>query len=730
MSNSSGFERLARPLQQVLWQLKWPQLRPIQEQAIVEILDEDADLVISAETAAGKTEAAFLPILSRMFESPTDSVQAVYVGPLKALINDQFGRLERLCHCAEIKVHRWHGDVDAGRKKAVIDRPSGVLLITPESIESLMINRSSALSRLFRSLQFVVIDEIHALVGSERGTHLRSLLYRLRRYADNDFRIIGLSATLGDAFEQYKTWLRPSNDREVHKIEGQTSGKRRLFKLHAYEVMAQSVAPSPESPSQNELSSTVKIAVDMYRHFAGKKNLIFANRKSDVEEFADELNALCRAHRRPEEFLVHHGSLSKEIRHFTEREMHSRRPHTTICSSTLELGIDIGNVSAVGQIDPPWSVGSQVQRIGRSGRGENEPQCMRVYIRETQPTANSRLVDRLFPRLLQAIAITELMNQSPRWVEPPTIDQLDFSTLTHQILSMLAETGGAQASELFKQLCSTGAFRAITTSFFSQLLRSLGSREIIEQMPTGNLILAPNGEGLVNHYSFYSAFASGLEFSVFYASHLIGTLPADYLPRPNDHMLFAGKRWQVATIDYERKEIVVRPARGKKAPMFAGVGGEIHGRIRQEMRRVVTEESDYSYLDDTGRRLLSSARHTASQLCLQSCDWIPQSPSHCVWFTWTGSRTQRTLCLLAKSTGLECVDQGIAIEFEESESKVRRAMTGLAKKSIEPLEVAAMVDSKQRRKLDHLVAESLLLQALANDALDVPGALRVIEQQA
>jgi ATP-dependent Lhr-like helicase len=207
-----AFERLARPIQQILWDMRWPSLRAVQEEAIHEILGGEADLIISAQTAAGKTEAAFLPILSRMHENPAGSVQTLYVGPLKALINDQFRRLERLCERAEIPVHRWHGDVDAGRKKALIDKPSGVLLITPESIESLMINRSTSLTRLFRSLQFVVIDEIHALVGSERGTHLRSLLYRLRRYVQDDYRIVGLSATLGDAFPVYAQWMRPDGN--------------------------------------------------------------------------------------------------------------------------------------------------------------------------------------------------------------------------------------------------------------------------------------------------------------------------------------------------------------------------------------------------------------------------------------------------------------------------------------------------------------------------------------
>ncbi len=476
MTAEPAFDRLARPIQQILWDMRWPSLRRIQEEAIHEIIGSESDLLISAQTAAGKTEAAFLPILSRVYENPESSVQVLYVGPLKALINDQFRRLERLCQRADIVVHRWHGDVDAGRKRALIAKPSGVLLITPESIESLMINRSTALAHVFRHLRFVVIDEIHALVGSERGTHLRSLLFRLGRYVEGDYRIVGLSATLGGAFAEYSKWMRPDGDRLVRCIEGMSGEKQLLYKIHAYT----SAKPTSDGAGEDAESSEAlpsRLPDEMYEHFAGKKNLIFANSKADVEEFADSLNLRCRQQRRPEEFLVHHGSLSKEIREFTEREMQGTRPRTTVCSSTLELGIDIGNVTAIGQIDPPWSVGSQVQRLGRSGRGEDEAQCMRVYVRETAAEAKTPLVDRFYPSLLRAIAITELMLQDPPWVEPPQVDAFDLSTLTHQILSVLAETGGCQASEVYDRLCPRGAFRAIDSRMFTGVLRSLAQRK-------------------------------------------------------------------------------------------------------------------------------------------------------------------------------------------------------------------------------------------------------------
>lgn len=725
MTTSSAFDRLATPIQRILWDMQWPSLRPVQEEAIQVILDSSADVLISAQTAAGKTEAAFLPVLSRIYDAPLSSVQALYVGPLKALINDQFRRLERLCERAEIPVHRWHGDVDAARKKALIAKPSGVLLITPESIESLMINRSSSLTRLFRHLQYIVIDEIHALVGTERGTHLRSLLFRLRRYVEDDFRVIGLSATLGDAFPIYANWLRPDNDRPVQLVQAPVGEKQLLYKIHAYSLSALSSEAQDDGRDSESLPSG--LVHDAYEHFAGRKNLIFANSKADVELIADSLNARCRQERRPEEFLVHHGSLSKEIREYTEKEMQGHRPRSTVCSSTLELGIDIGNVKAVGQIDPPWSVSSQIQRLGRSGRGEGEPQCMRVYVREGALSEKAHLVDQLYPKLLRSIAITELMLQDPPWVEPPQIDAFDLSTLTHQILSVLAEAGGCLAAEIFQRLCSRGAFRGINASIFSDVLRSLGDGEIIQQMQQGDLILAPKGETLVNHYSFYSAFASPVDYSVIYGSQLIGTLPAMFVPLPRDHFLLAGRRWQVQSVDDDRKEISVRPAKGKKPPMFAGAGGEIHPRIREVMQEVVLGDRPYVYLNATANKLLSDARMVAQRVGIRRNLLIPLSTTRSLWFTWTGTKIQRTLCLIAGSLGLSAIDQDIAIEFEQGVETVKAKLEKAANSSLDAITLADRVPAKQLRKFDYLLAEPLLIKSIARDALDVRGAQEVVK---
>jgi len=721
----SAFNLLARPIQHILWDMGWESLRPIQVDAIRSVLEGSQDIIISARTAAGKTEAAFLPILSHIYNEPAPSIQALYVGPLKALINDQFRRLEELCRRAEIPVHRWHGDVDAAKKRALLDQPGGVLLITPESVESLFVNRSGFLPQLFRHLAFVVIDEIHALVGRERGTHLRSLLFRLQRFVKDEFRIVGLSATIGDAMSIYSAWMRPGQPDHVLHIHDPGEQKSVLYRIHGYIVGTdgeeQALGGEDEDLAEKGGILPPQIIEDMYESFVGKTNLIFANNKQDVEAFADALNEHCRQKGRPPEFLVHHGSLSKEVREHAETVMREDRPCTTVCSATLELGIDIGRVTAVGQIDPPWSVSSLVQRLGRSGRGEGEPQTMRVYVLERKPDARSRLVDRLYPGLLRAVAVTELMLE--RWVEPPSIDVLDLSTFVQQILSVLAETGGISASRLYDILVTNGAFRKIPRSIVVGVLRSLGRNGLVEQMPDGDLILAPAGERVVNDYEFYSAFATPIEYAVVHGGRPIGRLPALAIPAEGDHFLLAARRWEVLDVDHDRCEILVSPAKGKKPPRFQGSVGEIHPRVREMMRAVLLGSKAYPYLNATAMQLLEEARRAAGTALLPSRPLLALGERDSLWFTWTGTKIQRTLCLMASMLGLEAIDQDIAIHFHAGVDEVIRGYAELVKTAPDPGTLAERILTKQIRKFDKFLSDDILTTSLACDAIDVPQAI-------
>ena len=230
----AAFSLLHPGVQQAIYKMRWEELRPIQVRAISSVMESDDHLVVCAQTAGGKTEAAFLPVISKIAQQPHPSVQALYIGPLKALINDQFRRLEDLCHYMDIIVHRWHGDVSASQKKLLRDKPSGILLITPESLESNFINYGTAVSRIYQYLDYVVIDELHSFLDNVRGIHLRSLLHRLSTATGRSPRIIGLSATLGNP-ELARGFIAPDAPQTVSVINDPDGAGREIrFKIKAY----------------------------------------------------------------------------------------------------------------------------------------------------------------------------------------------------------------------------------------------------------------------------------------------------------------------------------------------------------------------------------------------------------------------------------------------------------------------------------------------------------------
>ena len=721
------YRLLAEPIQRVLWDLKWDKLRPIQREAIKVILGSDNDLIISAQTAAGKTEAAFLPILSSISANPHASVRAIYVGPLKALINDQFRRLEELCEHAEIPVHRWHGDVSSQQKHRLLKSPSGVLLITPESLEALFVLRSNALQTLFHSLTDVVIDELHAMEGNERGNQLRSLLFRLERYCTAKPRLVALSATLGDATRTAE-WMRPFGPEDVRLIQGDQSQKSIRYGLFAYRkpMTRRSTDQNDESYSTRDDAPPMKMSEELFNAFCHNTNLIFANSKADVEWYSDELNQLAKSNGQSGQFLVHHGALSKEIREHTEQMMQSGRPYTTICTSTLELGIDIGNVTAVGQIGCPGSVASLVQRLGRSGRRDEQPQIMRLCLLEEDLPVDAPLWNQLRPRLIQAIALTELMLE--KWVEPPRNSSGDLSTLVQQVLSVIKETGGITASLLFDRLIRQGSFREIPETIFISVLRVLGKRDLIEQTAQGDLILGLKGEELVDDYNFYAAFASPPEYRVVQQGTPLGMLPTDKLPSVGDHLLLAGRRWRVTAIDHDRREVAVQPGRGRKAPLFAGGLGDVHDVVRQRMRDILFGSQRFPYLNDEGQQLLEESRKTAENAGLRQSDFVRLSPSKTLWFPWRGSKATETLELILRRSRLDVWHRETALEIDASPSDIQEALAATRRDFPSALMLAAFIPMKVRRKHDWLLDEDLLTWSAAVDLIDVEAATETIDE--
>jgi len=730
----SAFALLAEPVQRQLYRMGWRELRQIQVDAIRAYLGSEEDaLLITAETAAGKTEAAFLPVLSKAAAARPGSVRALYIGPLKALINDQMRRVEELCGYLELPVHRWHGDVAQSQKAALVAAPDGVVLITPESLESLLINRTRQLGTLFSRLQAVVIDELHAFLGSERGLHLASLLVRLRRYHEQPsrgFRMLGLSATIGDV-EVARRFLMPDAPERVKVIkQGSSEGKVVQLRLHAYEVSKEQDATETDEEDEDDSeafsmrrSAMGRLSADLVAHCDRKSALVFVNSKADLEMYADLCNEHCKQSGLPENFLVHHGSLAREHREDTEARMKGTPGLTTFCSSTLEMGIDIGNVSMVGQIGAPFSVASLKQRMGRSGRRDGEPRRLRMYVLVPKLEPNSSALERLPVELLRAVASVELMLSG--WVEPPTPASTDLSTLVHQVISSIAECASLSALELYQRLCIEGPFRQIEKSLFSRVLRCLGAKDVVEQSPSGGLILGLEGERIRASKEFYAAFLGKVEVAVLYQGNKVGTLPIDILPQPGEFLMLAGKRWSVVEADFAHSAVQVVPARRRRRAKFAGSVADIHYRVHERMREILEEDSMPVYLASEAQRMLVEARKLAREAGLGQRRLVKVGEGSTLVLPWCGSKAQRTLATAFKMQGWTVIEHSVGLEVTAELSDVRSALRSLADRTLASEALAEHIQPKACRKFDELLDDELLDVGIAHDGLDYGSACEV-----
>ena len=602
-----AFSRLHPKLQQSLYGMSWTKLRQIQVDAIHEVFDGEGDIVISARTAAGKTEAAFLPILSQIIDDHEQSVRAVYAGPLKALINDQFLRLERLCELAEIPVHKNGMETWDKRQGSAFSRTLWRVLLHPHRNPS---NRFSSatrykLSTVVFGTQLFVIDEMHSFLGNERGAHLRSLMTRLTAKSRKPVRRIGLSATLGDlAAAQY--WLRPTDPERVRLLEDK-EGKAISMRLSGYLRFANESKTSVASDDDEIETESGSLLSDVFEAFHGKAALIFANRKDRIETYADTVRRIAERRGLPNLFRVHHGSLSKGEREETEEELRAGKPIAAFCSSTLEMGIDVGSVKSVGQIGPPWSVNSLAQRLGRSGRKDGEKSEIRISIEEDELGPGATIIDRLFPDLLQTIAMTELLLL--KWCEPPEVDRLHLSTLVQQSMSVIKEAGGARADQLHATLIKSGAFQ--TARFvggpFIEVLRSMGKADLIEQTAEGVLILGLLGEKIVTSRDFYMAFIVPEEYRVIHSGRHVGNVTSAPDLSVDAYIILAGRRWKILQVDQDRKEILVQPSPAGRTPSFSGTRfSDIHPKIRGTMRSLLFRDDVPIYLDPKAKEMLTS----------------------------------------------------------------------------------------------------------------------------
>ena len=730
-----AFDRYAPFVQEYIYQNHWENLRSIQVAAADAIFNTDENVLLTASTASGKTEAAFFPIITLFSEDMPSSVGCIYIGPLKALINDQFSRLNDLCAEADIPVWHWHGDVAQSHKAKLMRHPSGILQITPESLEALLLHKHAAIAKLFGDLRFVVIDEVHSLLRGDRGGQTLCLIERLSRIAGVNPRRIGLSATIGDP-EGTGEFLSLGTGRKtiIPKIDAKGS-KWRLSMEHFYVKDAQAAEDKQipgALPVLEEKTDDAPANADpgigyIFEHTRGKKCLVFVNSREECEMVTTTLRHYCELNHEPDRFLVHHGNLSASYRETAEGIMKDDSQYmTTVTTATLELGIDIGRLERAFQIDAPWTVSSFLQRMGRTGRRELPPE-MWFVIREDEPEVRAMLPTTIPWKLLQGIALVQLYLEE-RWVEPPRLDRLPFSLLYHQTMSTLASCGELSPRALADRVLRLHYFHRITQEDYRVLLRHLIATDHIQQTEQGGLIVGLAGERVINSFKFYGVFQESEEYTVRSESQELGTVVSP--PPVGEKLAIAGHVWQVLDVDHMRRLIYCQQVKGSVPAYFGQCPGDLHTKILTRMRRVLQEDRQYPYLMKNAVARLEQARFTAAHSGAAEKPLINLGGNMWCLLPWVGTYTFLTMerflkIKCADRLGLRNLDSArpffIQFTMKADESAFFRVLAEEIRKPIDPMELVYPKELPLFDKYDEYLPEELVKKGFALGVLDVDG---------
>ncbi len=643
------FSRFPDFIKEFIYRNGWTELREIQLEAARVIFETDANLLLSSSTASGKTEAAFFPIITDVIENQdiSSSVSVLYIAPLKSLINDQFSRLDELLDMTGIRVTHWHGDVSASQKSKLLKNPEGILQITPESLEAMLMNRANDIPRIFGNLKYVVIDEIHSLICQDRGNQVICQLSRIASLIGHSPRRVGLSATIGD-IDIAKQWLGAGSGREtIAPPSPKQQLKWRLGLEHFYiqnpneqqtHIEDGRVAPDADKGGLAALDPGYEY---LYDALYGQKALVFSNSREETEYVTATLRQISKARGDKDVFLIHHGNLSASLREDAERTMKDDdvRQAVTCATVTLELGIDIGRLDRVGQMGAPTTVSGFLQRLGRSGRRGNPPEMIMVY-REETPLPNAPLHEIIPWELLRGIGIIELYS-SERFIEPPKVKKMPLSLAFHQTLSILFSQGELTPRVLAEKVLSLPPLSLLGKEAYRSLLVSMINSEYIEMIEGGGLIVGLKGERLLNSYKFYAVFKDSEDYTVRCDSEEIGTITTP--PPVGDRFALAGRVWEVKEVDIPSRLIFVRAVEGKMEISWPGDSGEIHTKLLLAMRDVLFNGKDYAFLGANARERLNNARRVARNARMDAEMLVFLGGQSYVLFPWLGTRPFRTL---------------------------------------------------------------------------------------
>ena len=710
-------ERLAPFIKEYVFTSGWSGLKPVQNEAARVIFEREDNLVLSCGTSSGKTEAAFFPILTEIARDKKDGVAVLYIAPLKALINDQFERISYLCRKAGIKVYHRHGDVSTQNKREFEEHPCGILQITPEALESLLISHSTEIAKIFSSLKYVVIDELHALLGTDRGSQVLCQISRIMKNAGVSPRIIGLSATLG-------------NTDTVCEMLSKCNGKTTVCPKFDGEKLEVSLL-------YEYFDSTKSRDEFVYDAVKKKNSLVFSNSREETEKITASLREISENRHDNGDIFIHHGNICASLRHDAEKALKSSSRHAVVCAtSTLELGIDIGRLERVVSLGTPNTVSSFLQRLGRSGRRGNVPEMLCAFTSEAEKEDLDRY-DILPFELLQGIAIVELYRRE-RFVETAKEKKYPFSLLAHQTLSVLASNGeGLLTSELARTVLTLAPFSNIGFDDYKLLLSHLYSKGYIDKTDDGKIILGLSSEKLVGSFRFYAVFKEEANYTVKDESGKeIGQIPQAV--GVGGKFSLAGRVWVCERLDSEQRIIYARSAKGKLSSFWRGNLTGIDDKIAQYVKNILSEDEIYPYLGKNAVKVLTSARKYARDNGLLDFPMHKIDDELYIILPWFGSSSMNTLCrYIRKTTGgiassRAVIENPYVLSLHLRDDDLRDFLSIMRENSFSDNRYNITLIGENEgcftEKYDYLVPKQLLRKAYAQDKMDVEKVAELIDR--
>ena len=749
----TAFDRFAPFIREYIFSRGWQSLYPVQEEAARILFDTDDNLLLTSSTASGKTEAVFFPMLSELYEHPANSVAILYIAPLKSLINDQFGRIEELTADTGIPVTHWHGDVSRSHKEKLVRDPRGILQITPESLEAMLMRRGSDVIRLFSDLRYVVIDEIHTLTGADRGSQILCLLTRLARKIGHIPRRVGLSATVGDP-QVVADWLGGGSGRAtVYPVLPQEKLRWRLGLSHFWITTAVGGSAgeylTPDSLYDRAMTAETLLAEDaedgdgaedeksetpaeldpgyayLYDASHDKKALIFSNSREETEYVAATMHQIAELRGDRDVYLIHHGNLSAAIREEAEMKMKDGEMLSVTCATvTMELGIDIGRLQRVLQMGSPCSVSSFLQRLGRSGRRGDPAEMIEIF-REELPLPNTPLPQLIPWELLRGIAIIQLYREE-RFIEPPIFRRCPYSLLFQQTLSILSSSGSLTPARLADEVLSLPPFAAITREEYKELLQGMLVQDFIEMTEEKEFIVGLKGERLTASFKFFAVFQDAEDYTVRAGSDEVGTITTP--PPVGERFALAGRVWEVTELDLPHKLVFVKRVKGKMKISWPGTTGEIHTKLLVRMRQVLTEDTEYPYLSADAQARLAQARAVARETGLTEHLFLPLGAYTWVCFPWLGTKSFRTwrkyLAQFAEEFRISqityegCCYITFRMERGTGEQLEEAIFARLREEGLDPAMLVGKNECPAFEKYDNFVPAGLLRRAYWTDKLN------------